>query len=252
MANAVGPETPRNPCADLAKLTALLNAGPQLVELSTFNADEVVWLERVRRLAVKYLRIADSFELDRQLTNLLEQANESIAQRARLLISRALVAMEEECGSSAAPTGTVIGVGEAFKVFTEVTGVLKSASRSLFIIDPYMNDEILSHFAITTKEEVALRLLTEQKAKHTDSLRAAVDAWRTQYGAQRPLEARIDPTNSLHDRVIFVDDAAVWVSSQSFKDLAVRATATLVPLDDSLLEPKRRAYDAIWKTSTAF
>jgi hypothetical protein len=65
--------------------------------------------------------------------------------------------------------------------------------------------------------------------------------------ATRPLEIRLAPARSLHDRLIIVDGAQAWTLTQSLKDFAARSPATIVKVDGETAGLKICAYDAIWR-----
>ena len=236
-----------NPCADLAQLNAMNASAP--VMLQTLHADETQqWLARIRLLAWPYLDPLDRAQFETSLSMQFSFGDAQYPAKVRLVLHHAIAKAESLCGHSIAPTGAVIQPGEAFKAFTEIASVIKSASQVIFIIDPYMDEKALTEVAIVAGDGVAIRLLTVD-GRTTPQLRAAASNWAIQHNATRPLEARIAPKASLHDRVIFVDQAAVWQLSQSIKDFAVRSPATVIPLDTQLLPEKQAAYEAIWKAS---
>jgi hypothetical protein len=53
----------------------------------------------------------------------------------------------------------------------------------------------------------------------------------------------------LHDRFIAIDGKEVWLLSQSLREFAERAPATVVLFDPSLAPDKLDAYEAIWQAS---
>lgn len=238
-----------NPCADLAQLNALIASAP--VMLQNLHADETHrWLARIRLLAWPYLEIPEKVQFESALSMQFSYPeNAKYPSEVRSILHRAIAKAESLCGHSIAPTGAVIQPGEAFKAFTEIASVIKSASQTLFIIDPYMDETALTEVAIIARNGVAVRLLTEG-GRTTPQLRAAASNWASDHNTTRPLEARIAPARSLHDRVIFIDQAAVWLLSQSIKDFAARSPATVIPLDTQLLPDKQGAYEVIWQAST--
>jgi hypothetical protein len=54
---------------------------------------------------------------------------------------------------------------------------------------------------------------------------------------------------ALHDRLIIVDGGHAYLVTQSFKDLAERAHASLQRVDQVSAEAKRDAYEDIWANS---
>jgi hypothetical protein len=154
-----------------------------------------------------------------------------------------------ELAAPAAAQGAFIPVGNAFDALAAVGKVLLSATISLMIVDPYMNEKALTDFAVLAPEKVSLGLLADHK-KVKPGLKPAAAAWTKQYTPQRPLEVRLAPAGTLHDRLIIVDAKEVWVLTQSFNAFAARAPATIVRTDDETAALKIAAYDAIWRAAT--
>jgi hypothetical protein len=82
------------------------------------------------------------------------------------------------------------------------------------------------------------------------SLKPAVERWIAQWQDKRPLEVRLAPARSLHDRLIVTDGSAAWVVGQSFKDLAKRAHSALVRMDRDSATLKIGAHVAMWQAAT--
>lgn len=243
---------PKNPCADAAQLSALLQTMPDLAHCA-LTPQNSRWFGHVSLIAERYLDVGDLVSFRSELDTVMKPgpATYGAAAKLKVLLYKASAAAQEECGSGINPTGALVNSGEHFTAFTEVSGVIKTARRELLIVDPYMDETVLAEYALCAGESVAIKLLTNEQKPYTERLRVAASKWLAQYGTTRPLEVRLAPTKALHDRIIFVDDAAVWQLSQSIKDFGSRAPATVIPLDPSLLEPKRSAYHPIWLKSTA-
>jgi hypothetical protein len=139
-------------------------------------------------------------------------------------------------------------VRNTFDAFAAISKILAPAASDVLIVDPYMDESILTDFAGTAPELVKLRLLTDAKTVKP-GFEPAVLRWREQYGTTRPLEARLAPAKALHDRAIFVDGTQAWIITQSFKDLAKRSHAEIVRADETAAL-KVAAYEAIWSAAT--
>jgi hypothetical protein len=61
-----------------------------------------------------------------------------------------------------------------------------------------------------TPERTTVRLLADKNGVQ-DSLPPAVERWTRKYGDKHPLEAKLTPRRTLHDRAIFVDGKGAWV-----------------------------------------
>ena len=215
--------------------------------------DTLRWLARIRELAKPYLDLSDLVAFDNAVGTLMHVSVDDFVLQIRMLLHRAMARAESKCVGSSAPTGAVVQIGEAFKTFSEITSVIKGAKQEVFIVDPYMNETALTDFAIVASESVKIRLLTAdtpQTLALQQSLQAASFRWIAEYGTKRPLETKKAAGRSLHDRVVFIDQTATWILSQSIKDFAVRSPATVIPVDTSLVADKLAAYEAMWTSAT--
>lgn len=144
--------------------------------------------------------------------------------------------------------GAFIPAGNSFDAFAAVSKVLQTASNNIFIVDPYMDETVLTDFVSGIPTGIPLRLLADQSTVKA-SLAPAAMRWHTQNGKQRPLAVRLAPAKSLHDRVIFIDGNTAWILTQSLKDFAKRAPAEIVRADDTA-SLKIAAYEQIWSGAT--
>ena len=124
--------------------------------------------------------------------------------------------------------------------------MFSEASRSLFVVDPYADDKLFTDFLPTAPEAVSLQILSDA-ATCKPSFAPAVVRWRAQYTTARTLEARLAAPRILHDRLIVVDNATVWIVTQSFNALAQRASASVAKFDPEPGKLKLDAYRDIWK-----
>jgi len=60
---------------------------------------------------------------------------------------------------------------------------------------------------------------------------------------------RLTAPRLLHDRMIIVDGREVWALSQSVKDFAKRAHASLLRVDAEVSALKVQAYEDLWKNA---
>lgn len=238
-----------NPCSDLAQMNALIGDAPTMLN-SLHTGVSQRWLGRMRLIAEPYLEPIAKAKLEASVSMIFRFGREKYAAETAAILHLAIAKAEAMCGQALPNTGAVVQPGESFKAFGEIAGVIKSAAKSLFIVDPYMDETVLTERAVVARDGVAVRLLTAV-GRTTALVQVAAQKWTAQFGSARPLEAKIAPKGALHDRLIFVDDCAVWQLSQSFKDFAARSPATVIPLDPALLPDKQAAYEGIWKDSIA-
>ncbi len=108
-----------------------------------------------------------------------------------------------------------------------------------------MDEKAVTDFAPLIASGITIRLLSDaQSSKPT--LGPAAKRWAIQYGSAHPLESRLAAARSLHDRLIVIDGQEAWVLTQSLKDFAVRAPASIIRVDRQIAEMKIGAYEALW------
>jgi hypothetical protein len=136
----------------------------------------------------------------------------------------------------------VFGPGAVYDFMKALRDVLGAAKASLFIVDPYMDDDVFVYLD-SIAAGVTVRVLT---AKQVPVVKAAITKFNSQHKAQ--VEGR--QSNSIHDRVIFADQEC-WVLGQSIKDAATKKTTYLAPLAPEIAAEKLAYYETIWKSATA-
>jgi hypothetical protein len=177
----------------------------------------------------------------------LTAPREISAASIRMIVHRALALAESRAPASA--RGAFIGMGNVFDAMAAIGKVLAAASRDVLIVDPYMDEKALTDFAVMIPERTAIRLLAD---KHyvKPSLRPAVASWTAQYGSVRPLQAKLTPPRTLHDRAIFVDGAQAWSLTQSLNAFATRAHGLISRVDSETAALKIAAYEDLWKSGS--
>lgn len=249
--------SPNNPLRQMgaealyAQLGRIIESAPDLKQrlplnprtspqyLDIFPA-QMQWLGRARALAKEALG-ADA-EFGRAMDHLRPNRAWAADQIMQLLY-RALAVVEMEL--PAPSTGAYIPAGNSFDALKAVQRVFETAQSDILIVDPYMDEKILTDFAVLAKAGTSLRLLTDS-GSFKASLRPALKYFQQQYGADRPLEVRAAPPRSLHDRMIATDGARIWTVGQSFNALAARAPTSFVEVDKETAALKMAAYDDVW------
>jgi hypothetical protein len=142
----------------------------------------------------------------------------------------------------------LIPVGASFTAVNALAKIFATATASVLIVDPYAAANLLADFALLVPERVRVMVLAD-KAHAKPALLPAAKAWAQQYGQARPLEVRLAPEKSLHDRLIIVDDRDAWIVGQSFNALAKRAPTSMVRADPETASMKAAAFRSIWMTA---
>lgn len=122
----------------------------------------------------------------------------------------------------ALPSQKVFFKGEMFDAFALLVDLVKSAERSIAVVDGYVDAATLNILA-KKKEGVGCRLVTYPSAALTAS---DVKAFESQYG-----ELRVGRTTDYHDRFLVIDDEFIYHVGASLKD-AGKKTFAIVLIDD--------------------
>jgi hypothetical protein len=204
---------------------------------------ELMWLGRAEALVAEAMGIVgeSEFKAANQQFRLYRQwwANE-----IPKILYRALAAVEVELPAPA--SGAFIPAGNSFDALKAIQRIFALAQHELLIVDPYMDEKILTEYALLATENIRLKLLTDASAMKATLLPAA-KAWRSQYAEKRPITIKTVPgRTTIHDRLIVVDIKRTWTVGQSFKDLAVRAPTSFIEADPETATLKIAAYKNIW------
>lgn len=160
------------------------------------------------------------------------------------IMHRALARAENNAPPSV--RGAVIAVGNTLDAYMAVRKVLSTANSDVLFVDPYAGAKVLTDYAVLASEKVAVRLLTNE-AEYEESLITAAQRWAQQLERYRELTIRLAAGQTLHDRLILVDSAKVWVLGQSFNTLAKRKHTSLVRMRPEAARRKIAIYGEIWK-----
>jgi hypothetical protein len=153
-----------------------------------------------------------------------------------------------ELNAPSAVQGAFIPAGSPFDAMAAMGKVLGTAKTDVLIVDPYMDEKALTDFAGLTLAGVSTRLLADE-ANHKATLKPAISRWVAQYGASRPLETRLTPPRTLHDRLLVIDGTHAWILTQSLNAFASRSPASIVRADDETAGLKIATYESIWQAA---
>lgn len=226
------------------QLSELIRTTPDLAAMANAdpNPETMRWLGRAHAL-VEAAHVGIDHVSFGLAVNRLPQGRALLARNEIMaIIYRALAAVE--LNAPPAVRGAFIPAGNALDALAAVGKVLREAAERVLIVDPYLDERVLTDFATMLPEGMPLRLLADAQGVKA-SLAPAYTRWIRQYGQARPIEARIAPARTLHDRAI-IDDVKVWILSQSLNALAERAPATVSMAPPEIEAVKRQAYEDIW------
>jgi hypothetical protein len=215
-------------------------------ESGQLQSETQIWLGRLFALVEASGDIIDDVRLrteSAQLRNIVGDRDFKAETQILGVLYRALA--KAELAAPVSSQGAFIAVGGHFDAFSALSKIFRSAGNQILIVDPYLDQTILTDFIPLANEDVKICLLTDE-ASMKSSFEPAVRKWKLQHGSSRPLEAKKSPARSLHDRLIILDKSEAWIVTQSFKDFAARTPGTIQKTGVELAQLKIAAYDAIW------
>lgn len=209
--------------------------------------DQQKWLGQASATVDAAGDLLDTTRLEVAIQSLQGALHASSVQTIAIVLHKTLARLEMQIPVSA--RGGFIPAGNAFDALAALAKVLGSAKTDALIVDPYMDEKTLIEFAPSANETVAIRLLADT-ANVKGSLKPAAAKWSAQYGSKRPLDARLAPSRSLHDRLIIIDATTAYTLTQSLNAFATRAPASVVRVDPETGRLKIAAYADIWNAAT--
>jgi len=134
--------------------------------------------------------------------------------------------------------------GQYFDAFLKISEILKSADKSISIIDNYINDEVLNVLTIK-KQDVLIKILTSSKSINPQ-LKNAIVLFNKQY---RNLEIHL--SDVFHDRFIFIDDNELYHFGASIKDAGNRGFMFSRIEEEEIITLLKKKFDDEWNKTTA-
>lgn len=108
------------------------------------------------------------------------------------------------------PKQDIFFKGQIFDAYTFVSDLVRSAKKSIILIDNYIDDTVLTHFA-KRKKDVDCIILTKNITKQ---LKLDVKKHNEQYQA-----IKIEEFRDAHDRFLIIDKKEIYHFGASLKDL---------------------------------
>jgi hypothetical protein len=181
--------------------------------------------------------------------NLVNTLRETNVHTVLSVLNRALA--RAEMSAPVATQGAFIPVGAQFDVFQAVGKVFAAGNADILVVDPYIDETVLTQFAGLARDRARVRLLGDERFRDCGArLLAAIRAWAAQYGSLRPVEARRAAPRALHDRLIILDNGSeAWSVGQSIKDIAKTSPTAFIRLPTDVAVEKTAYYDDLWTAS---
>ena len=100
--------------------------------------------------------------------------------------------------------------GEIFDAYVFVVDIIRSAKKSIILIDNYVYEKVLTIFSKNT-DNIKIEIYTKNI---TDKLKLDVKKYKEQYG-----NIKLHKFNDSHDRFLIIDEEEVYHFGASLKDL---------------------------------
>jgi hypothetical protein len=184
----------------------LIEAMPNLTAMGPISPEVHRWLGRAHVLIGEAEGLLGETEFSHH-RNTFERDRWAGAERITGLLYRALARVETEVPASLA--GTFIPAGNTFDAMAAAARIFGLARAELLIVDPYLDEKILTEFALLAPAGVTLKLLCDA-AGYKETLTLALRKWVQQYGSTRLVEVKVTSARTLHDRLVAVDRKLVW------------------------------------------
>lgn len=240
-----------SPQALYHQLGRLLTDPPDLLafdESWNLPTSTIQWLSQATALVKASGDLAYVVRIEHATKQLVGTFDVKTHARDIVLVLNQVLAMLE-LRLPAGAQGAFVTTGASLDAYAALSKIIGGASRSVLIVDPYMDVTAVTEVAELTPIGVRVQLLSDA-ASVKPTLKPATDKWIQQYGATRPLDVRLAAARSLHDRLIITDGTAAWVLTQSLKDFAKRSPATIQRADADLAVMKAKAFEDIWSAAT--
>ena len=223
----------------LAELRALADQIPDFDTFTPTSRTHQAWLGKVHALVELWDRY-EGAALRTQVSLIAVDIGRKMGVAGTLtILHRAIADLEFRL-----PVGAeqVFGPGAVYDFFKALRELLASATRSIFIVDSFLDEQIFDTYLTAAAMPVTVRLLVREGA-------AALGPAVAKFIAQTKMTVEIRRSEALHDRVIFLDDRSCWVLGQSVKDAAKSKTTYLAPLDSDAAGLKKAVYEQLWANS---
>ena len=227
------------PVALLAELQALADDAPDFGTYSPASRSHLEWLGKAHALIARWNTLeAISFAHSADMLSVDAVRDMSVAAVVGML-HRAIASVRLQVPSH---SNQAFGPGAVYDFYKALRELLASAMRSVFVVDPYLDEQVFETYLASVPQGVAVRLLTRE---HSTTLRPAV----TKFVAQTRMSIEVRTSKALHDRVVFLDGRSCWVLGQSIKDAAKSKPTYLAPLAPDSASLKMTDYEMIWAQS---
>jgi hypothetical protein len=229
----------------LALLEATIRDAPQFDQQPLTDAD-MRWLGKADALleASGAPMAIVSFRAARQALGSYRHS------RSRLLIPLYDAYSQIELLAPPSAQGAFIPGGDTWNGYAALVRIMQTECDDLLIVDPYLNAVIYTELAPNSAARKCIRCLAAKRSEYHPGLLATASKWAgDNISKSHTVQVRYAPQGSLHDRLIIIDGAEVWLVSQSLKDIAKKSPASVTRAETELGQLKIQHYNNLWSKS---
>jgi len=192
------------------------NDGKQLYKSRYYNLDMIISIGyrvnsvKATRFRVWATKILKSYLLKGYVIDQRFEMIEKQVQDNAVKILKHEKQIEKLVRQAIPPKQGVLFEGQVFDAHKFVSDVVRSAEKSIILIDNYVDDTVLTLFS-KRKQGVVLKILTKNRSKQL-----ILDTQK--FSSQFP-PAEIIEFNHSHDRFMIIDDKDLYHFGASLKDL---------------------------------
>jgi hypothetical protein len=224
----------------LTELRVLANDVPDFASYAPTSRLHLAWVGRTHALLARWNRLeAIGFSSAADFLPFEITRANNVAKMLGIL-HRAIADLELEV-----PTlqNQAFGPGAVYDFLKSLRDLLGSATTSIFVVDPYLDEGIFDAYLSVVPAEVSVRLLVREYAA---ALKPAV----AKFVSQKKMPVEVRASKAIHDRVVFIDGRSCWVLGASIKDAAKAKPTYLAPLAADAVALKLADYEKIWTSAT--
>ncbi len=198
----------------VAKFATVQNEGGRLVErqIEYYNLDVIISVGyrvksnegiQFRIWATKILKnyLLKGYALNQRM-NRIEDNVQKLAEKVE--------GIDLQIQANLPPNQDVFFNGQIFDAYTFVSDLIRSAKKSIILIDNYIDDSVLTHFTKREKS-VSLIIITKNISKQ---FKLDVKKYKEQYP-----NVELKEFKDTHDRFLIIDEKDVYHFGASLKDL---------------------------------
>jgi len=144
----------------------------------------------------------------------------------------------EELEENVSQQEKVYEKGGAYDIYKDLKDIFQSANTEIFLIDSWVNEEIIELYLDKIKNGVSIKLLTHKPQGNFITV-------AKKFKNKPNIKFEVRQSSDCHDRLIFIDNDC-YLSGQSLKNAGDKPTYLELTRDSKIY---RKIWDNLWATS---